>query len=243
MADASTHPLGRTSGNLAGPRRRTAPRPQLGPLAPDRAHVRTVADPDDVPGAPDGRPTADRDPGGAARRAPPSSALVARERQRRRQSLRTIHLSPVAAVAPPRRAPRGFDEALPQTIDAGELAARAAILEEQPASGRRPSLPIADGFELDLVAHELRLDGRCRPPPAKEFQLLAMLAANPGRAYTRRQLLDRVWGPEQVGRPAHRRRPRPLVPIQDRGRSRTDPVHLVTVRGVGYRLDPPLTEP
>ena len=69
-----------------------------------------------------------------------------------------------------------------------------------------------------------------------------MLAAHPGRAYTRRQLLDRVWGPDQVGDPrtvdVHIRWLRSKIePQPDR------PTHLVTVRGVGYRLDPPLTEP
>ena len=64
--------------------------------------------------------------------------------------------------------------------------------------------------------------------------LLAMLAAHPGRAYTRRQLLDRVWGPEQVGDPrtvdVHVRWLRSKIePQPDR------PIHLVTVRGVGYR--------
>ena len=108
----------------------------------------------------------------------------------------------------------------------------------------RPSttLPIANGFELDLVAHELRLDGRSVHLRPKEFQLLALLGAHPGRAYSRRQLLDRVWGSDQVGDPrtvdVHVRWLRSKVePQPDR------PVHLITVRGVGYRLDPPLTEP
>jgi DNA-binding response OmpR family regulator len=104
------------------------------------------------------------------------------------------------------------------------------------------SLPIADGFELDLVAHELRLDGRSVHLRPKEFQLLALLAAHPGRAYSRRQLLDRVWGADHGGDPrtvdVHIRWLRSKVePRPDQ------PVHLVTVRGVGYRLDPPLTEP
>jgi len=70
-----------------------------------------------------------------------------------------------------------------------------------------------------------------------EGELLAMLAAHPGRAYSRRQLLDRVWGHDHEGDPrtvdVHVRwlrsklEPRPEAPI-----------HIVTVRGVGYRLDP-----
>lgn len=176
---------------------------------------------------------------------PPASSgeleLVIRER-RRRHGLRTIHLSPEAEIPSRIAALRaGFDEALPQTIDADELAARAEILEERARAPSATCLPIADGFELDLVAHELRHDGQSIHLRPKEFQLLAMLAAHPGRAYTRRQLLDRVWGPDQVGDPrtvdVHIRWLRAKIEPQAER-----PVHLVTVRGVGYRLDPPFME-
>ena len=167
---------------------------------------------------------------------------VTRER-RRRQGLRTIHLSQATDVQARVAALRdGFDEALPHSIDPTELAARALLLDERARVRSATCLKIADGYELDLVAHELRQDGRAVHLRPKEFQLLAMLAGHPGRAYTRRQLLDRVWGPDQVGDPrtvdVHVRWLRSKIEAQpDR------PIHLVTVRGVGYRLDPPLTEP
>ena len=218
------------------------PATQLGSLAPATAHVRIVADPEVFARL----LTADH-PRIAIVAEPPATAvevgLVRRERQRRRQGLRTIHLSPVAAVAQRIAALRvGFDEALAQTIDPGELAERASWLEEQTRSRPDAHLAVAAGYELDLVAHELRLDGASVHLRPKEFQLLATLAANPGRAFTRRQLLDRVWGHDQVGDPrtvdVHVRWIRSKIERQpDR------PVHLVTVRGIGYRLDPPLTEP
>jgi DNA-binding response OmpR family regulator len=173
---------------------------------------------------------------------PPDVAVVAAER-RRRQTLRTIHLSQPEDVSARLSALRdGFDEALPQTVEPEELVARALMLEERTRVRTTTCFQIADGFELDLVAHELRHDGQGVHLRPKEFQLLAMLAARPGRAYTRRQLLDRVWGPEQVGDPrtvdVHVGWLRSKIEAQpDR------PIHLVTVRGVGYRLDPPLTEP
>ena len=174
--------------------------------------------------------------------APPAGAdavdLVARER-RRRTNLRAIHLSPPDAGAARIDALRlGYDDALPNSIDPGELADRAALLEEQTRARATALLEIADGFELDLAAHELRRDGRPVHLRPKEFQLLAMLAAHPGRAFTRRQLLDRVWGLDQVGDPrtvdVHVRWLRSKVE-----REPERPVHLITVRGVGYRLDPP----
>jgi DNA-binding response OmpR family regulator len=70
----------------------------------------------------------------------------------------------------------------------------------------------------------------------KEFGLLAMLAGHPGRAWTRRQLMDRVWGPGHAGESR-------TVDVHVRWlRSKIEPdpahpVRLVTVRGVGYRLD------
>lgn len=174
--------------------------------------------------------------------APPANdsdvELVAQER-RRRFSLRTIHLSaPADAAARLGALRQGYDDALPQSIDPHELAGRAAWLEEQARVRANVNVEVADGLELDLVAHELRRDGRAVHLRPKEFQLLAMLAAHPGRAFTRRQLLDRVWGLDQAGDPrtvdVHVRWLRSKVE-----REPERPVHLVTVRGVGYRLDPP----
>lgn len=218
------------------------PATELNRLAPASEHVRIVAEPYAFVRL----MTADH-PRIAIVAEPPAGDreldFVRRERRRRRQGLRTIHLSPAASVAERIAALRvGFDEALPQTVDAGELADRASYLDERLRSRPPVHLPVGDGFELDLVAHELRLDGNAVHLRPKEFQLLATLAAHPGRAYTRRQLLDRVWGPNQVSDPrtvdVHVRWIRSKIePQPDR------PVHLVTVRGVGYRFDPPLTEP
>lgn len=98
-------------------------------------------------------------------------------------------------------------------------------------------LPVADGFELDLAAHELRHAGRPVRLRPMEFQLLATLAADPGRAFTRRQLLDLAWNPRHpidlrtVDVHVHWLRSK-IEPEPAR------PTHLVTVRGFGYRLDP-----
>ena len=210
---------------------------ELEALAPAATRVQTVADPAAFASLlHDGRPKI------AIVAAPPAGdadvELVARER-RRRTSLRTIHLShPADATARLDALRRGYDDAVPQSIEARELAGRAALLEQHARPRTGVSVEIGDGLELDLVAHELRRDGRGVHLRPKEFQLLAMLAAHPGRAFTRRQLLDRVWGLDQVGDPR-------TVDVHVRWlRSKLEhepdrPVHLVTVRGVGYRLDLP----
>jgi two-component system response regulator RegX3 len=168
---------------------------------------------------------------------PDDLTTAARER-RRRSALRLLYLSPpddidgrIAALK------LGFDEALPVTLDARELVGRIRWLEQQARPGGATELTVADGIVLDTVAHELRNDERHIHLRPKEYQLLALLAAHPGRVYTRRQLLDRVWGPGHIGDPR-------TVDVHVRWlRSKMEPrpdapVHLVTVRGVGYRLDP-----
>ena len=164
-------------------------------------------------------------------------AAALRER-RRRPALRVVVVSPSDAIAERLEALRaGADEAHPDTID--------------PARARRAT-GAPRGTHASAARCRARRDrrhrarpGRARAPSRrplihlrpKEYGLLALLAAHPGRAYTRRELLERVWGPA-TWRSAHGRRPRPLAAQQDRARPR-GPVHLVTVRGVGYRLDPP----
>jgi DNA-binding response OmpR family regulator len=163
--------------------------------------------------------------------------LTLRER-RRRPSLRVILLSHPDAIDDRLDALRaGVDEALPDTIDPAELVARITILEERARSRHDTILTVTDDATIDLVAHEVRRAGDLVHLRPKEFQLLAMLAAHPGRAYSRRQLLDRVWGHDHDGDPR-------TVDVHVRWlRSKLEPrpdapVHIVTVRGVGYRLDP-----
>lgn len=173
---------------------------------------------------------------------PPASGrdleLVATER-RHRFSMRAVLLTPPEAVADRLAAlARGFDDALAWSVPASELVGR---LEWHDAHARArpessPVLRFGQGFELDTAAHELRRGGIVIHLRPKEFGLLALLAAHPGRAYTRTELLDRVWGPVRDG-------PSRTVDVHVRWlRSKIEadpgrPVHLVTVRGVGYRLD------
>ncbi|MFP5341362.1 MAG: DNA-binding response regulator [Candidatus Limnocylindria bacterium] len=184
---------------------------------------------------------AERRPRVAILESPPASSadldLALRER-RRRPTLRIIHVTRVedvdgrlAAIA------AGVDDAVTDLIDSTELIGRIDVLEARAHAPSRHELVVAEDVVLDLVAHEVRRDGRLVHLRPKEFQLLALLAAHPGRAYTRRQILDRIWGPEHAGDPR-------TVDVHVRWlRSKLEPdpdapVHLVTVRGVGYRLDP-----
>lgn len=166
--------------------------------------------------------------------------LVTAER-RRRARMRIVHVSPPDAVEIRLAAlAAGFDDAVTTAMPATELAGRVAWLaaRARPQGDGDGVLAISDRLELDVAAHELRRDGRVVHLRPKEFGLLALLAAHPGRAFSRQELLDRVWGPAHEGGAR-------TVDVHVRWlRSKIEPepvrpVHLVTVRGLGYRLDGP----
>ena len=167
--------------------------------------------------------------------------FVANERLRRPR-MRIVHVTAPSEVDRRLAALRtGYDDALPSSISAAELAGRLAWQDAQvvetPVRGNR--IRFGDGLELDLSAHELRRHGRPVHLRPKEFGLLALLAGNPGRAWTREELLVVAWGPSAT---ADRRGGRTVdVHIRWlRAKIEADPERptcLVTVRGVGYRLD------
>jgi DNA-binding response OmpR family regulator len=175
---------------------------------------------------------------------PPADAgsveMVVLARKRPRSPIRTVLLTtPDDVLGRMSALDGGFDDALPASIDARELATRLRRLgaSVRPVSSRSTIL-IADGVELDLQACELRRDGRPQRLRPKEFQLLALLAAHPRRAYTRPELIERVWVAAFAGDPrtidVHLRWLRSKVEADPER-----PAHLVTVRGHGYRFDPP----
>ena len=133
---------------------------------------------------------------------------------------------------------QGFDDALPSTITAEELAGRVSLLVTRPPQRPSGRLSVGVDTELDPVAHRIRRGGREVHLRPKEFALLALLAAHPGRAFSRRELIDRVWGPGFEGDPrtvdVHVRWIRSKIEVDA-----DHPASLVTVRGTGYRLDPP----
>jgi two-component system, OmpR family, response regulator RegX3 len=175
---------------------------------------------------------------------PPATArdlIVVASERRRRSGMRAVHIAPPDAVAERLGALGiGFDDALTTATPAAELAGRLGLLEARARDnpGGNPVLVVAPDLELDLTGHELRRAGVVVHLRPKEFGLLALLAAHPGRAYTRRQLLDRVWGEDHDGGSR-------TVDVHVRWlRSKIEPdpahpVHLLTVRGVGYRLAGP----
>jgi two-component system, OmpR family, KDP operon response regulator KdpE len=90
----------------------------------------------------------------------------------------------------------GADDYVTKPFGARELVARVqAALRRADPGGSEPVLR-ADGLELDLAAHIVRVDGAEVHLTPIEFNLLRVLAGNRGRLMTHRALLVEVWGPQ-----------------------------------------------
>ncbi len=134
----------------------------------------------------------------------------------------------------------GADDYVAKPFSPRELTARVrAVLRRAAApmaSGAEPAVLRAGGIEVDTIAHEVRLDGELVGLTAREFDLLAHLMRNPRRALRREQLLEDVWGftyGDTSTVTVHIRRLREKIE-----RDPSEPRHVTTVWGVGYRFEP-----
>ncbi len=90
-------------------------------------------------------------------------------------------------------------------------------------------------FQLDASAGELLVDGEHIATPAQVFQLLLHFCKNPGIVFSKAQLYEAVWGMDGLGDDntvmVHIRRIRERIELDP-----SMPTHLLTVRGLGYKL-------
>ena len=131
----------------------------------------------------------------------------------------------------------GADDYITKPFSPREVAARVkAVLRRDRGTREAPATVLRfDGLTLDSGAREVRVDGDLVALSALEFDILTALADAPGRVFSRRQLLEGVWGYDFYGDErvvdVHIRSLRARL-----GDDAASPRLIATVRGVGYKF-------
>jgi two-component system response regulator RegX3 len=133
----------------------------------------------------------------------------------------------------------GADDYVTKPYSTRELIARIrAVLRrhEDQTETDVDTMLTAGTVRMDVERHAVTVSGDLVNMPLKEFELLEFLLRNAGRVLTRGQLIDRVWGSDYFGDTktldVHIKRIRSRIEA-----SPSEPVMLVTVRGLGYRFE------
>ena len=91
------------------------------------------------------------------------------------------------------------DEVIVSPVSEVELLARVKLAVYRVAGPAGPKLLRVGDLSIDLERYEVNVAGRRVALTYKEFQLLVLLASNPGRVYTREALLSQIWGYDYLG--------------------------------------------
>lgn len=128
----------------------------------------------------------------------------------------------------------GVDDYVSKPFSPRELIARMnALLKRSGVLTHDQQVLVYDNLTLDLAAHSVTIDGESIALTPKEYDLLAFFAARPGKAFTRDQLLNNIWGYDYFG--DSRTVDTHIRSLRDKmGDCRT---MIATVWGTGYRFD------
>jgi DNA-binding response OmpR family regulator len=133
----------------------------------------------------------------------------------------------------------GADDYITKPFSIREFRSRVRALLRRASTPRRPATDgeviLAGAMTIDLARRTVDVRGTRVQLTYVEFELLRTLAANPGRVYSRRMLLEALWGGADYREPrtidVHVRHLREKLE-----RDPADPEYILTVRGVGYRF-------
>jgi len=134
----------------------------------------------------------------------------------------------------------GADDYVTKPFSVAELVSRVRAILRRRDLDRAPALGTlisAGDLELDLVRHRVRVDGREVDLTPSELSLLSLLAREPDRVFTRREIMQHLWDSTYVGD----ERACDIHVSNLRRKIEHDPARperLLTVRSVGYKLVP-----
>jgi two-component system phosphate regulon response regulator PhoB len=132
----------------------------------------------------------------------------------------------------------GGDDYMTKPFSPRELIARVKAHLRREEMDAEPGAVEVGPLKLDRTAHRVFLVGRELSLTSTEFNLLEFFLTHRGRAYSRSQLLEAVWGEQRYVTPrtvdVHVRRLREQIEEQP-----DSPRYLTTVRGFGYRFEEP----
>lgn len=137
----------------------------------------------------------------------------------------------------------GADDYVTKPFSVSELIARVKALFRRIDAVSRGSEPATESLSIgdiliDSASREVKVDHNKVELTAREFDLLLHFARHPGRVFSRAQLLDRVWG---FGHEGYEHTVNSHI-NRLRGKIEPDsnhPKYIVTVWGVGYKMEPP----
>ena len=134
----------------------------------------------------------------------------------------------------------GADDYVTKPYSTAELVSRirAIIRRRELDRAATTSVLAVAGLVIDLDRHEVTVDGRVVQLTPSEFRLLRLLAEEPGRVFSRAQIMEHLWRTPYIGDA----RACDTHISNIRRKIERDPLHptrIVTVREVGYRLETP----
>lgn len=128
----------------------------------------------------------------------------------------------------------GTDDYVVKPFDPVELVMRVRALLKRYRIASSQTVQIGD-IVIDRMQYEVRVKDQRVVLPLKEFEILYKLASYPAQIFTRAQLIEQIWGIDYEG--DERTVDVHIKRIRERFENETDQFQIVTIRGLGYRLE------